>query len=291
MSDYQDKLASFTPFQRYIMLDKGTEYAYTGMYQEMLGQGRYLCRRCGLALFQADAQFASGCGWPSFDKAIDQHVSEYLDKDGVRREIVCSRCLAHCGHVFFGEQFTALNRRYCVNSVSLDFVASDTVCDTAEVIVAGGCFWGIDYYLRQCVGVLGIEVGYCGGALHDPSYDEVCLGTSGHYEAVRVIYDKTLTDCRAIYQRFFEIHDPTDALGQGPDRGPQYQSAVFYYDEQQRKIAEDLIQILQIRGYRVLTKLLPVTPFWRAEAWHQDYYRVHDKMPYCHRLVKRFESI
>lgn len=289
MIAYLDKTASLTPTEKRIICNKATEYPYTGKYNHVITKGTYLCRRCGLALFRANNQFHSGCGWPSFDDAIVQAVKQIPDKDGQRTEILCERCEAHLGHVFVGEYFTAKNLRHCVNSASLDFVADSTVLDTEEAIVAGGCFWGVDYFLRCLPGVLKVEAGYTGGLVAEPSYEQVCQGNTGHYEAVRVIYDTAKTDYHAVLKRFFEIHDPTQPFGQGPDLGQQYQSAVFYYNDVQHDKAQALIQILKQRGYEVATKLLAVQPFWRAEEYHQDYYAKHHKLPYCHRPESRFD--
>ncbi|WP_031566914.1 bifunctional methionine sulfoxide reductase B/A protein [Legionella wadsworthii] len=289
MSDYLDKTASLTPLAKRVICDKATEYPHTGVYNSIKQEGTYLCRRCGFALFRGSSQFSSGCGWPSFDDNIVHAVKQIPDSDGRRTEILCLRCSAHLGHVFTGEYFTQKNLRHCVNSASIDFVADSTVLDTEEAIMAGGGFWGVDHYLKQVPGVLRVEAGYTGGVVSDPSYDQVCQGNTGHYEAVRVIYDKDKTDYHQILKRFFEIHDPTQKSGQGPDIGPQYQSAVFYYNQEQLEEAETLIQMLKKKGYQVATLLLPVKTFWPAEEYHQDYYNKHQKAPYCHQPVKRFD--
>lgn len=289
MTDYLDKTASLTPLAKRVICDKATEYPHTGAYNSIKMEGTYLCRRCGLALFRGSSQFSSGCGWPSFDDNIVHAVKQIPDADGRRTEILCLRCDAHLGHVFTGEYFTQKNLRHCVNSASIDFVADSTVLDTEEAIMAGGCFWGVDHYLKQIPGVLRVEVGYTGGIVSDPSYDQVCQGNTGHYEAVRVIYDKDKTDYHQILKRFFEIHDPTQKSGQGPDIGPQYHSAVFYYNHEQLVEAETLIQMLKKKGYQVATLLLPVKTFWPAEEYHQDYYNKHQKAPYCHQPVNRFD--
>jgi peptide methionine sulfoxide reductase msrA/msrB len=288
MHAYLDKTAALTPAAKRIICDKATEYPHTGAYNQVMTQGSYLCRRCGLALFRGSSQFSSGCGWPSFDEDIVQAVQQVPDRDGQRMEIVCARCAAHLGHVFMGEYFTQKNVRHCVNSAALDFVGDSTVLDTEEAILAGGCFWGVDHFLKLIPGVLRVEVGYTGGVTLEPSYEQVCQGNTGHYEAVRVLYDKNKTDYQHIVKRFFEIHDPTQKNGQGPDLGPQYQSAVFYYNQEQLAEAETLVQILRKRGYQVVTQLLPVQTFWPAEVYHQDYYAKHQQTPYCHRPVNRF---
>lgn len=285
---YLDKTAALTPAARRIICDKSTEYAHTGQYTDTVIKGSYLCRRCGIALFRSDSKFHSGCGWPSFDENITDAVKELPDLDGMRTEIICGRCQAHLGHVFDNERFTVKNRRHCVNSASIDFVPDTAVIDTQEAIVAGGCFWGVDYYLHRLPGVLKVEVGYCGGHVASPTYEQVCRGDTGHYEAVRVVFDAHKTDYEQVLKRFFEIHDPTQQAGQGPDLGFQYQSAVFYYDEQQQAIAQALINQLRQRGYDVVTRLLPAQPFWPAEDYHQYYYAKQGKMPYCHRPEPRF---
>jgi peptide methionine sulfoxide reductase msrA/msrB len=290
MTDYIDKTASLTPLQRKILVEKATEYPHTGKYNTVVNNGSYLCRRCGLALFRADNQFSSGCGWPSFDDELAQAVLEVADQDGQRTEILCTRCHAHLGHVFRGEFLTNKNVRHCVNSASLDFVTDKDVFDTEEAIVAGGCFWGVEHYLRQIPGVLFVESGYIGGHVLNPTYEQVCQGTSGHYEAVRVLFDNTRTDYHQVLKCFFEIHDPTQKTGQGPDIGPQYRSAVFYYNEEQKHNAEALISQLIKQGYEVATRLLPMHTFWPAEDYHQEYYIKHHKMPYCHYPVRRFDS-
>ncbi|MGL5742255.1 MAG: bifunctional methionine sulfoxide reductase B/A protein [Legionella sp.] len=288
MDNYLDKTASLTPLAKRIICDKATEYPHTGASNFIVTQGTYLCRRCGLALFRGSSQFRSWCGWPSFDDNIVHAVKQIPDRDGQRTEILCARCDAHLGHVFTGEYFTHNNLRHCVNSASIDFVTDDQVLDTEEAIMAGGCFWGVEHFLKQIPGVLRVESGYTGGTVLTPSYEQVCQGNTGHYEAVLVIYDKDRTDFHYVLKRFFEIHDPTQKSGQGPDIGQQYQSAVFYYDQEQLDEAERLIQMLRKNGYQVATRLLPVHVFWPAEAYHQDYYAKHHKAPYCHQPVSRF---
>ncbi len=288
MNEFLDKTSSLTPLEHRIICDKATEYPNTGSYNKIVAVGSYLCRRCGLALFRADSQFSSGCGWPSFDVNIPNAVREIPDRDGRRIEILCNRCEAHLGHVFDGEGFTQKNRRHCVNSASLDFVSNHQVIDSEEAIVAGGCFWGVDYFLRRLPGVLNVEVGYTGGNTPEPFYEQVCRSNTGHFEAVRVIYDIAQTDYFSVLKRFFEIHDPTQGAGQGPDIGPQYQSAVFYYNDEQNGIAQQLIQQLKQNHFAVVTQLIPAQIFWRAEYYHQDYYDKHHKQPYCHSPVERF---
>ncbi|MDP3704758.1 MAG: bifunctional methionine sulfoxide reductase B/A protein [Legionellaceae bacterium] len=288
MPTYLDKTASLIPFARQVICDKATEHPHSGAYNTVMTEGSYLCRRCGLALFRAHSQFSSGCGWPSFDGTIEDAVKQLPDADGRRIEILCNRCDAHLGHVFTGEHFTDKNVRHCVNAAAVDFVADETVLDTEEAIVAGGCFWGVDYYLRQIPGVLIVEVGYLGGEVSEPTYEQVCQGDTGHVEAVRVVFDAAKTNYSTVLKRFFEIHDPTQHNGQGPDIGFQYRSAVFYYNQAQHDCVMDLSHQLKANGYSVVTQIQPADVFWKAEDYHQDYYQKHPKTPYCHRVVDRF---
>lgn len=282
------KSASLPPLVIAVVQDKGTEKPFSGEYDQFGENGSYLCRQCGLALFRSAAKFHSGCGWPSFDEEVAGAVKRVPDADGRRTEILCARCNAHLGHVFSGEKFTAKNERHCVNSLSLDFVANLQVTETQEAIFAAGCFWGVEFYFQQLPGVLKTQVGYCGGTKVNPTYHDVCSGATGHYEAIRVLYDPAALDYKKLVQYFFEIHDATQHNGQGPDIGTQYKSAIFYFDEQQKKTAAEVIHSLEERDYSIATKLLPVSVFWPAEEYHQDYYTKNGKQPYCHRYQKIF---
>jgi peptide methionine sulfoxide reductase msrA/msrB len=127
-----------------------------------------------------------------------------------------------------------------------------------------------------------------GGTLKNPSYQDVSHGNTGHLEVVEVTYDANKISYENLTKFFFEIHDPTQADGQGPDIGEQYQSAIFYNNEEEKIIAHKLIDILKNKGYRVATKLLPAGSFWKAEEYHQNYYDNNKKKPYCHMYNKRF---
>jgi peptide methionine sulfoxide reductase msrA/msrB len=161
--------------------------------------------------------------------------------------------------------------------------------DMNTAIFAGGCFWGVEYYMKKLSGVTDVVSGYIGGTKEGPTYEEVCTGATGHAEAVRVTYDPQKTDYETIAKRFFEIHDPTHVNRQGPDVGEQYRSEVFYSTPEQKQIAEKLINQLQAKGYKVATQLTPATTFWPAEEYHQDYYTRKGALPYCHGYTKRFD--
>jgi peptide methionine sulfoxide reductase msrA/msrB len=279
--------------ERYVIEKKGTEAPFSGKYVHFKEEGTYNCKRCGEPLFESGAKFDSRTGWPSFDEAIPGAVKEVPDADGMRTEIVCANCGAHLGHVFFGEGFTGKNTRHCVNSVSLNFEPeAKEVNDSSNqevAIFAGGCFWGVQYHLDKAKGVIKTSVGYIGGKTESPSYEDVSYHSTGHVEAVEVVFDTTKTSFRELARLFFEIHDPTQLNRQGPDVGEQYKSVIFYQNEKQKEVAKELIKQLVDKGFSVVTELIPATIFWKAETYHQDYYEKNNQAPYCHSKVERFQ--
>lgn len=282
VSMYRD----LTEQEKHVLIDKGTEFPYTG---ELLGNkesGTYSCRNCGSDLYHSEAKFKSWCGWPSFDDEIEGAVTKSIDADGWRTEITCTNCGAHLGHVFYGERYTEKNTRHCVNSISMDFTPSDWT--PKKAIFAGGCFWGVEFYLEQMPGVESVVSGYTGGRIGHPFYEMVLSGLTGHLEAVEVTYNPHKVTYRELAKRFFEIHDPTQANGQGPDIGEQYKSAIFYGSDREKAVAEDLIRQLQENGYAVVTELREASRFWPAESRHQDYYNRKGTLPYCHAYTNRF---
>ena len=155
-------------------------------------------------------------------------------------------------------------------------------------IVAGGCFWGIEHGLRALPGVVDAVSGYTGGHVPNPSYEQVCTGTTGHAEAVRVVFDPSRISYEQILKRFFELHDPTQYKRQGPDIGEQYRSAVFYADEKQKAVAEALVARLRELGYNVVTELTPAATFYTAEDYHQRFTERTGRGA-CHAPRKRFD--
>ena len=159
----------------------------------------------------------------------------------------------------------------------------------SKAYYAGGCFWGVEYHLEKLLGVKDVRSGYMGGMVKNPSYSQVSHGDTGHLESVEVTYDPSLISYETLTKAFFEIHDPTQSDGQGPDIGEQYHSAIFVNNESERRIAVSLIKQLRSYGYDVVTKVIPSTTFYPAEEYHQNYYVKHRKLPYCHGYVKRFK--
>ena len=287
----KDHRNDLTAEEKRVIINKGTERPFTGKYENFKEKGTYTCKWCDSPLYLSDSKFDSNCGWPSFDDEIPSAVKRIPDPDGSRTEIECANCGAHLGHVFKGEGFTTKDTRHCVNSISLNFkpyIPMDSQQKTEAAIFAGGCFWGVQHFFDKAPGVIKSEVGYTGGTRANPTYKEVCAHTTGHVEAIKVTFDPQKTSYEAMAKLFFEIHDPTQSNGQGPDLGPQYLSEVFYADETQKTTAEKLINLLKLKGYKVVTLVRPAATFWPAEAYHQEYYEKTGGTPYCHVYTKRF---
>ena len=160
--------------------------------------------------------------------------------------------------------------------------------NTAQPIFAAGCFWGVQYQLQRAKGVLATTVGYIGGPEENPQYADVKAHRTHHVEAVLVEYDTTSITYEELCKLFFEIHDPAQTDGIGPDLGPQYRSQIFYMDKGQRLTAEKVIALLRSKGHIVNTTLRPAEHFWPGEEYHQDYYNKTGEEPYCHIRVKKF---
>ncbi|OHX66208.1 methionine sulfoxide reductase [Flammeovirga pacifica] len=277
-------------FEKYVIVNKGTERPGTGKFDAFFEDGTYTCKRCNAPLYKSTDKFDAHCGWPAFDDEIEGAVKRKTDADGRRTEILCANCDAHLGHVFEGERITDKNVRHCVNSVSLNFTPEEekAVVKTEEAIFAGGCFWGVEYFFTELDGVLATSVGYTGGAKNNPTYKEVCYTDTGHAEALKVTYDPSKVSYEELARLFFEIHDPTQVDRQGPDVGKQYRSEIFYTSATQKEVANKLIGELKGKGFKVATQVTKADTFWDAEEYHQKYYIKHKKEPYCHVKIERF---
>lgn len=287
------KYNELTPEEQRVILYKGTERPFTGELLNNKEKGTYVCRRCDAPLYRSEDKFESHCGWPSFDDEIKGAVKRVPDADGRRTEIVCASCGGHLGHVFEGERFTEKNTRHCVNSISMKFIPAETEkksSTTEAAYFASGCFWGTEYHFMKAAGVRATSVGYMGGHVQNPSYREVCTGNTGHVETTEILFDTSKTSFEELIKLYYETHDFTQVGGQGPDIGSQYQSVIFYVNDEQKATAEKYIKILSDRGFKVATELRSATnhEFWEAEDYHQQYYDKKNGTPYCHVYRKIF---
>ena len=279
-----------TDDEKRVIQQKGTEWPFSGKYHDHFEKGEYLCRQCGATLYRSDSKFQSGCGWPSFDDEVPGAVERRVAPDGMRTEITCANCGGHLGHVFEGERLTEKNVRHCVNSISLVFRPAAEKAKTEKAIFAGGCFWGVEHYFDEMDGVISAVSGYTGGSVKNPTYEQVCTGRTGHAEAVLVEFDPGKVSYEELAKLFFEIHDPTQLNRQGPDRGTQYRSAIFYLTDEQKRAAEKLINQLRELSYNVVTEVAPAGEFYPAEEYHQDFMKKHPNRPSCHIRAPRFET-
>jgi peptide methionine sulfoxide reductase msrA/msrB len=267
-----------SPEQFRILRNAGTEQAFCGTLLDNKMEGVYACAGCGLPMFSSDSKFNSGSGWPSYYQPIAaENITERRDVSFgmVRVEIVCTRCEGHLGHVFDdGPRPTGL--RYCLNSESLTFTQDDRLADLGEVsdaVFAGGCFWCVEAVFEELKGVYSVESGYTGGD-GTPAYKDVTSGTTGHAEAVRIVFDPKVISYEDLLRVHFATHDPTTLNRQGADVGTQYRSAIFYRDDKEKAIAEAFIADLNDQGVfksKIVTTLEPLDEFHVAEPYHQDY--------------------
>ena len=148
--------------------------------------------------------------------------------------------------------------------------------------LGGGCFWCLEAVYEELEGVVDVESGYAGGAVDNPTYRQVCDGSTGHAEVVRIEFDPSRLSYRELLEVFFAIHDPTTLNRQGNDVGDQYRSVIFTHDEAQRTVAEDVIREAQAHyDDEIVTQVLPVPEYWRAESYHQEYFRHNAAQGYC----------
>ena len=155
-------------------------------------------------------------------------------------------------------------------------------------VLGGGCFWCLEAVFLEVDGVISVESGYAGGTVDSPSYEQVCNGTTGHAEVVRVVYDADRIGFRDILGIFFAIHDPTTLNRQGADVGTQYRSVIFHIDEAQRTLAQAMIDELgrgDVFDRPIVTQLAPLPTYWPAEAYHQRYFERHPWQGYCMAVV------
>jgi peptide methionine sulfoxide reductase msrA/msrB len=165
---------------------------------------------------------------------------------------------------------------------------NNSVVTTERAVFAAGCFWGVEYYFQKAKGVLATAVGFTGGSTKDPTYTDVCRGQTGHAEAVEVLFDPLETSYEILAKNFFEIHNPAVIGREGNGKRSQYRSAIFYMNDEQRKIAEKLVVILKSKNFAVGTEITLAEVFYEAEEYHQSYYNKKGKDDYGYRYKQKF---
>lgn len=305
-----------SPEQYKVTQEDGTEAPFQNPFWDKKEPGIYVDVVTGEPLFSSLDKFDSGTGWPSFTKPLDQqNVKTKEDtKHGMKRVEVRSKSGdSHLGHVFEDGPKEAGGLRYCINSASLRFIPAarlkeegyekyaalfEKKAPTSKEAVpmskekqtatfAGGCFWGMEEILRKIPGVLETVVGYTGGFVENATYDKVKKGDTGHAESVQVTFDPRKISYEELLGWFFRMHDPTTKNRQGNDRGTQYRSAIFYHSDEQKKIAEKVIERVNKSGkWRdpIVTEVMPASQFYKAEDYHQDYLKKNPGGYTCHYL-------
>lgn len=181
------------------------------------------------------------------------------------------------------------------------FAQDNTAKKTSKyetITLGGGCYWCVEAVYENLNGVKSVVSGFSGGKVANPSYEEVCTGTTGHAEVVQITYDKTVTDINEIFKVFFTVHDPTTLNRQGADVGTQYRSVIFYQNAEQKKAAESIIAELnkaKVYDSPIVTKVEPFSKFYKAEDYHQNYYANNKNQPYCKMVIQpkieKFEKV
>jgi peptide methionine sulfoxide reductase msrA/msrB len=281
--------------EEYRVLRKaGTERAFSGKYNDHYEPGIYVCAACGTPLFASESKYDHGTGWPSFSAPIDKTHLDYRNDYSLlakRVEVRCATCGSHLGHVF-DDGPTPTGKHYCINSVALNFRPADSIQQkerreqipsekqssktTETATFAAGCFWGVEDKFLKIQGVLSTRVGYTGGTIKNPTYKLVCSDTTGHAEAIEIVFDPAVVTYTKLLERFFEFHDPTQVNRQGPDVGSQYRSAIFFHSEEQKKAALEMIEKLTGENKfsrPITTQVVQATEFYQAEDYHQKYYQ------------------
>jgi len=299
-----------TPEQYRVTQECGTEPPFRNAYWDHHEPGLYVDVVSGEPLFSSLDKFDSGSGWPSFTRPVEPNVIERADDAyGMHRVEVRSKGGdSHLGHVFDDGPRAAGGRRFCINSAALRFVPASrleaegygrfaalfpeskgqAVAEREVAILAGGCFWGMEEILRGIPGVLETEVGYTGGWLENPRYEDTHDSKSGHAEAVRVVFDPAVLSYDTLLERwFFRMHDPTTPNRQGNDVGSQYRSALFVTSPAQEAAARAVIARVNASGRwkkPIVTQVAPATRWYPAEGYHQDYLQKHPGGYTCHYL-------
>ncbi|MGV8162484.1 MAG: bifunctional methionine sulfoxide reductase B/A protein [Candidatus Nanoarchaeia archaeon] len=280
----------------YVTKQCGTEPPFDNQYWDEHRAGIYVDVNSGEPLFSSTDKFDSGTGWPSFTKPLGNTSINKKEDDSLgTKRIEVSTNESHLGHVF--DDGPNGQDRYCINSAALKFIPYEeleiegygeyeNLFPYEKALFAAGCFWGVEKLLEEIPGVISATSGYTGGTVENPTYEKVTTGKTGHAEAVLVVFDPGKILYRELLDYFWRLHDPTQENRQGPDIGTQYRSAIFYYTNEQRIIAEESKKEFddkKIFDKPAVTKIVQASAFYPAEEYHQNFY---DKNPgyTCHAL-------
>lgn len=186
----------------------------------------------------------------------------------------------------------------CFFIFSLNGFSQKKTPEIETITLGGGCYWCVEAVYENLNGVKSVVSGYAGGKTVNPTYEEVCTGKTGHAEVVQITYDKNITNINEIFKVFFTVHDPTTLNRQGADTGTQYRSAIFYTNEEQKKAAQNIITELskaKVYDSPIVTKIEPLTKFYKAENYHQNYFANNKNQPYCKMVIQpkieKFEKV